>query len=136
MSFLNLEILRDIFPQKNTKIGPEDTECVAFVEWLRKATRSGNVHAVWFHVPNEGRRSWKQGTLQRAKGLCPGTPDYIFIWEGGSLALEFKSPSGNQTKGQREFEKWCAHENIPYHLVRSSTQAKDLIMGNDQIWFD
>lgn len=128
------DLLRDAFPQRGTRVGPEDAECLKYVDWLRKQSRAGWLRAVWFHVPNEGKRSWRMGALQRAKGLMAGTPDYVLLYDTGAVCIEFKSKIGRQSKTQREFEKWCRHEGIPYKLVRSAAEAIEYTLGMSVLW--
>jgi len=127
-------LLRDAIPQKGTRIGPEDVECIKFVQWMREQTRANKLRCVWLHIANEGKRSYRQGSLQRAKGLCAGAADYLLLYDSGAMAIEFKSKIGRQTDTQRDFERWCKHEGIPYHLVRSAAEARQLVLDTTVLW--
>lgn len=129
-------LLRDAYPQRGTKVGPEDYSCIRFAEYCREQTRSGRLTCVWFHVPNEGKRSFRQGSLQRSKGLTPGTADYVFLHSTGAVCIEFKTKTGAQSKNQRDFEDWCDNSSVPYFLVRSTEEAIALIEGIPALWSD
>jgi hypothetical protein len=131
---LSETILRDAYPQKGTKIGPEDVECIKFVEWLKAQTKSGKLRAVWFHVANEGKRSYRMGSLQRAKGLIAGVPDYVLLYDTGSLCIEFKAGKNKQSKSQKEFERWCDHEGVPYLVVYSAAEAIAVLEQETILW--
>lgn len=127
-------ILREAFPQKGTKIGPEDYECLKFVEWLRDQTKRGKLRAVWMHIANEGKRSYRMGSLQRAKGLVAGAPDYILLYDTGSICIEFKAGKNKQSKNQRDFERWCDHEGVPYLVVYSAEEAIAALEQEAILW--
>lgn len=127
-------ILRDAYPQKGTKIGPEDYECIKFVEWLRSKTKAGSLRAVWFHIPNEGKRSYRMGSLQRAKGLVSGVADYILLYDTGCLCIEFKAKPNKQSKNQLDFERWCDHEGVPYIVVYSAEEAIAALEQETILW--
>ena len=58
---------------------------------------------VWFHVPNDAKRS--PGTVKRlqAMGMLPGVSDLILVHRGHVYALELKSATGRATESQMEF---------------------------------
>lgn len=112
------------------RMGPEDTEALAFATELRVATLNGRLRAVWTHPANE--LAWQPKTtpriaLARALGMIQGTPDYLFLWHGGSLAMEFKAKGGYQTDGQKAFEQWCNVVGVPYFVVRSTAQGLSIL---------
>ncbi|NBC37345.1 hypothetical protein GTZ99_12370 [Novosphingobium sp. FSY-8] len=120
------------------KTGPEDCECLAFVTELRVATLEGRLRAVWTHPANElagmVRKSPRGGVavppqvaLARALGLITGTSDYLFLWDSGALAMEFKAGSNRLTDGQSDFSEWCALMGVPFHLVRSAAAGLEVL---------
>lgn len=121
----------------SVRLGPEDREAYTFANALRAATLEGRLTAVFCHVPNElagmvqivrGKaRVPVQVAIARALGLIRGSSDYLFLWGGGSLAMEFKSSTGSLTEGQRDFRTWCEAQGVPFHVVRSTTQGLDLL---------
>ncbi|CAB5162434.1 hypothetical protein UFOVP152_28 [uncultured Caudovirales phage] len=116
-------------------LGPEDLTCMAFVTELRAATLGGRLRAVWTHPANElaglsprsPRPMLVRAAIARALGLITGSSDYLFLWEGGSLAMEFKSDKGSLTDGQRDFRSWCADMGVPFHVVRSASAGLQIL---------
>lgn len=75
----------------------------------------------FFHVPNEGRRSWVQAKSMKRQGLVPGVPDYCILSKPTRepvsdlpdimrgeiqvpLWLELKAIDGVTTTSQLEFQ--------------------------------
>lgn len=118
-------------------LGPEDREAYGFANDLRTAVLEGRLKAVWMHPANElagmvqivrGKpRVPPQIALARALGLIRGASDYLFLWDGGCCAMEFKSPTGRLTDAQRDFRDWCEAVGVPFHLIRSSVAGLDLL---------
>ena len=115
-------------------IGPEAAICIDFANWLRKETLSGRLRSVWFHVPNEGRRSMRQGRIMRAMGLIPGAPDYVFLCKNKTLAIEMKTRSGKLSENQRVFQKWCKKLKIEYVVCRSLAAAVETVTKTSGLW--
>lgn len=115
------------------KLGPEDREAYTFANDLRAAVLEGRLRAVWTHPANElgGMVTMVRGkprvpplvALARALGLITGSSDYLFMWSGGSCAVEFKSATGRLSPAQRDFRDWCALVGVPFHLVRSAADG-------------
>lgn len=119
---------------RSAKLGPEDREAYAFANDLRVATLDGRLKAVWTHVPNELAGLIRKGrdgkpkipvqiAIARALGLIKGTSDYLFHWDGGGCAMEFKSKTGRLTEGQSDYRQWCELHRVPFHTVRSAEQG-------------
>ena len=115
------------------KLGPEDAEAYAFANALRAAALEGRLRAVFTHIPNElahaarGRRMIAAAKA-RALGMIPGSSDYLFCWQGKSLALEMKSRTGSLTDNQKDFMRWCADNGVPYVVARSSGAALAILV--------
>lgn len=82
---------------------PQPTEAEihrAVVAQLRLRAAPG---VVWFHVPNDGKRS--PGTYKRlqAMGLRAGVHDLVFVHRGHFYSLEIKSARGRPTAEQMRF---------------------------------
>lgn len=58
---------------------------------------------VWFHVPNEGKRSYKSAARLKKMGMRKGVADFIFIHGGRTFALELKLPKKNPSIEQMQF---------------------------------
>jgi hypothetical protein len=55
----------------------------------------------------------------RKMGFLPGVSDLIIGHKGKMFAMELKTATGKQSKGQLLFEKNCQKTGIPYEVVRS-----------------
>lgn len=126
------------------KIGPEDREALVFANALRAASLEGRLSAVWTHPANElagitrstnyGHRPLPQAALARALGLIKGSSDYLFLWRGGSGALEFKSSVGSLSPGQRDWREWCSALGVPFRVVRSTPDALAILTEWGVYW--
>ena len=118
-----------------TRLGPEDTAAYAFAQDLRSATIERRLRAVWTHPANElcglpkdtPRRFLVRAAMARALGLITGTSDFLFLWAGGAMAIEFKSEDGRLTPNQRDFRDWCALIGVPFHVVRGAAEGLALL---------
>lgn len=71
--------------------------------------------------------------------LCPGAPDLLFLWNGGSACMELKRPAektllGRQSAGQlsddqKRFRDRCQQLGINYEVVMSWPQARELLQA-------
>lgn len=118
---------------KNAK--NEDGICIEFANILQKMTRQGNADFVWFHVANEfaGKVRPVFGSKLKAMGKVAGVSDYIIMSESKCLALEFKTKTGKQSKGQKAFEDWCASCGVPYEIVRNKEEGFRALVKHDFI---
>lgn len=57
--------------------------------------------AVWTTVEHGGKRGKREAARLKAKGLKSGWPDIQIIYEGRSINIELKAPSGTVSKVQR-----------------------------------
>lgn len=97
----------------------EDLLAIQVADALKKMAEFNNLHAVFTHVANEGKRSSYVGNKSKAMGMIPGAADFVFTWKGGSGWIELKHDKGKQTDCQRDFEYWCKHEGVDYAVCRS-----------------
>jgi hypothetical protein len=119
---------------KGKGVGPEAVICIDLANWLRIETLAGRLRAVWFHVPNEGRRSWRQGRIMRCMGLVPGAPDYVFLGKTDTLAIEVKTKSGKLSENQKVFREWCETLAIKYVVCRSVEECQEIIKKTAGLW--
>ena len=66
--------------------------------WLR--AKPG---VVWWHTPNGGKRSKREGAELKRQGVLAGVSDLILLHDGNFFALELKAPKGRPSDAQREF---------------------------------
>ena len=122
---------------RSVKLGPEDQAAHCFANDLRVAVLQNRLKAVFCHVPNElaGMVIHTKGkarvpvltAIARALGLITGAADYLFLFDGGSCAIEFKSSTGRLTPPQRDFREWCRLTNVPFHIARSSDEGQAIL---------
>jgi len=119
--------LYEDYPLNSKSIKAEAAICIEFANKCRAFSRSGELKALWFTVPNEARRSIWQRTILRAMGLLPGAPDYVFIGRESSVCLEFKAPKGVISPAQKDVSKYCNTLGIPYFVVRNVDDALNIL---------
>lgn len=83
--------------------------------------------AMYFSLPNEGKRSVVMGAHLKAMGLYPGIADLGVVVDGKIHFLEVKAPDGVQSASQRDFQARCLIENIPYKVVFSLAGALQVL---------
>ena len=59
--------------------------------------------ALWFHVPNGGRRNPIEGAQFKRMGVLAGVADLIILHRGHAYGLELKSETGRPSVAQMEF---------------------------------
>jgi len=117
------------------KLKPEAAICVDFADKCRFYSRSGELEALWFTVPNEARRSIHQRSILRAMGLLPGAPDYVFIGSESAVCIEFKTPTGKQSIAQKTVESFCGELGITYEIARSSEDGLKILEKNGLLMY-
>lgn len=81
--------------------GPSEHQIhAAVIEHLRRRAVPG---LVWWHTPNDGKRS--PGTAKRLQqmGMRKGVSDLCLLYRGNFYAIEFKSLNGRPTVEQMQF---------------------------------
>jgi len=88
-----------------------------------------NPRCVIFAVPNEATQNmpWAQLMKFKATGLLAGVSDTVVLLPGKTLFVEFKTPTGTQSKSQKEFQKRVEALGFLYCIVRSVEDFKKLI---------
>lgn len=113
---------------------PEHIQCQIFAEWYRGEILEGRLRAVVLHIANEfsGERKAAFGALLRAMGKFSGAPDYLLLYAGGCMGIEFKKPGGSEkdlSPMQKIVRQWFEWAAIPYHVVFTAEEAKALVRG-------
>lgn len=106
-------------------LSAEAREQYRFVCFCRSMSIQRQLKAVWHSVPNEisGNTRPIFGKKLAALGKIAGAPDLVFMWDTGSLGMEFKSDTGSLEDSQKLFKQWCESLNVPYCLVRSCEEG-------------
>ena len=79
--------------------------------------------AFFMSIANEGKRSAIMGHELKLMGMLPGAADLLIVVDGKAHFLELKSPDGVQSASQREFQKRCQANKIPYAICFNLTEA-------------
>lgn len=79
---------------------------------------------IYFHVPNQGKRTKWSGAELKRLGLLPGVPDLAIILPGARIAfLELKSLDGVLSPAQVAFGETCYLAGISWDVVCTPEQA-------------
>ena len=88
----------------------------------------------YFHPQNEGKRSKLQGWIAKAKGMLPGTADWIIVCRGHPIAIELKPKRKRgkrvellagepQSEAQQAFEKNWKAAGGSYYLCHGYAET-------------
>lgn len=80
------------------------------------------------HVPNGGKRNYKEAVRFKAQGVLAGFADLIFLHKGQAIFFEVKTEKGKQTEYQKEFEKKITEQGFKYYTVKSVEQTLNIIV--------
>lgn len=118
---------------RNARLRGEDQLTIAIANYLRQLSLTGQLKAVWFHPPNEGKRSRMVGVISKAMGLLPGTPDLVVMAKHTSLLVEIKTPDGRLNDNQKIFREWCLSTGVPWYRVESVDDLANILRQHDLI---
>ena len=105
------EIIESLKPPPTAKSKKETTPVADWPEWLIQkvvAQKLNKLGLCWWHTPNEGKRTPRQGKALRDAGLKSGVYDIIIASpspniEARGIALELKSKTGRESESQKEW---------------------------------
>lgn len=80
--------------------------------------------ALALHVPNEGRRTNKEGVLLKAMGLLPGASDWLVIHAGKSVWIELKTGRNKLTTEQAAFMERAKRAGCKTFIARSLAEVE------------
>lgn len=107
------------------ELKPEDQLSADLKTALDRLRSSGILQAVYFHVPNEFyafKNRMAAWAIKKAIGCVAGAPDWVIIWNGGTLLVELKAKKtikaalGALNDGQRDFAIACEKYGIAYEV--------------------
>ena len=103
----------------------EDALQIAIVGFLEQFAYDD---VIWYHVPNQGRRSIGYAMKMRRMGLRPGIADLCFVCPDGRPAfMELKHGAGAVRPDQMTFARKCVRLGIRHEFVRSIDQAMTVL---------
>ena len=96
--------------------GEENRLQFACAKWLRE---NGYL---FFHTPNEGKRSAQQASKLIALGLQPGVHDLCILLDGGvTVWVELKTTKGVVSQHQKNWHEKIIQKGHHHHLLRADT---------------
>jgi hypothetical protein len=115
---------RDLFghPLRATR---EDAIHAGIVEFLTLAAHS---KLLWLHVPNGAMVKPSARMYFARLGVLPGVADLLFVLPDKSVAfMEIKGPDGRLSEAQQSFQAKCALLKLKYRVVRSISEAEEVL---------
>lgn len=94
---------------------------------LAQYTMQKRLKAVWFHVPNEAKRSKQLGMIMKALGMIPGVSDYVFLWDGGCGVIELKHGNNGLRDSQAIFLDWCRDHKVNRAVCYGANQVDTVL---------
>ena len=110
--------------------GAEHDLQAACVRWFRLTYP--DLQKVLFSVPNGGLRHPKVAAAMKKEGQVAGVADLILLiprYQHGGLCIEMKTPTGRQSKSQKEFEQAVTQHGYAYKIVRSFEEFQAVIQS-------
>lgn len=101
-------------------------------EGFIKALKKLNLpNLMWCHAVNEGKIPIHYRAKLKRMGMTNGWPDITLIWHDGNKPMfgfiEFKTPKGEMTDSQEDFEMFCMKHDMLHDVARSVTDALDTL---------
>jgi hypothetical protein len=76
----------------------------------------------YFHVANQGMRSFKYKMLLASMGMKSGCPDLILEFKGGKIVyIELKTNKGSLSKSQKLWETISNILKTPHYVIKGGT---------------
>lgn len=89
------------------------------------------VDAIVHHSHNEGKRTRRDAGIAKAMGQRAGFADLIILYDRRAYFIEFKSPTGRQSRAQIDFEADLLATGFPHYEV---VQSIEECVGVLQAW--
>lgn len=117
------------------KVAPtsnEDTIQAAFIEQCLLNSRAIPELALFYHIPNEGKRTMAQAMRMKGLGVKSGVPDlhlpcrrgpYIGLW------IEFKTATGSTSKTQKWWHAQLKEQCHQVVVCRTVEEAVEAVRG-------
>lgn len=94
------------------------------VIWFNNQKR--HARGLLFMVHNTPRNRI-DGARLKSMGMVSGVSDLVLLWRGGAICFELKTKKGRQSLTQKEWQKVVNGQGIPYFIVRSLAEFKDIV---------
>ena len=115
---------RDLF---GNRLRPqrEDAIHAGIVEYL---CLCAHPKLLWLHVPNGAMVKPSARMYFARLGVLPGVADLLFVLPDKSVAfMEIKGPDGRLSEAQQSFQAKCALLKLKYRIVRSISEAEEVL---------
>ncbi|OZI06609.1 hypothetical protein BWI93_19205 [Siphonobacter sp. BAB-5385] len=115
-----------MYPKRNPYekyLGPEDHVQIQVCNYLR----AQYPQAVFYHPPNEGKRTTFQMFKIKILGIKAGFPDLVIFHAGKNLALELKAAKGKPTPEQLEWIAFFRRQGWMAEICKGFDDAKAVI---------
>lgn len=114
-------------------IPTESAEQQTLFQWAKMASGKWPELELLYHIPNEGKRSYKTGARLKAEGLRSGVPDICLpVARGGhhGLYIELKRVRNSRvTKAQLDWIEALVAQGYVAAVCRGCDEAIELITG-------
>jgi len=91
----------DTMPRrKKPPVAPHATEAQVHRAVLDHLRLRGKPGLLYWHTPNEGKRTKNEGAQLKSMGMVAGIPDLVLICEGRTYGLELKRIKGRASVEQ------------------------------------
>lgn len=111
----------------------EDNEQMTLFEWAKRMQARYPELRLLYHIPNEGRRTAREGARLKAMGLKSGVPDLCLPVARGAfhaLYIELKAPkNGRITEHQKEWLNGLALAGNDTHVCYGWEEAAEVLRG-------
>lgn len=108
----------------------EAQEQEALFEWAERAAGRWPTLALMYHIPNEGKRSPRQGAAMVRQGLKSGFPDICLpvpMDDYHSLYIELKAMNGRASKDQKRWIAALREQGHAAEICHGWDAARELI---------
>ena len=82
-----------------------------------------------FHVNNKAKNGI-EGNRMKAMGVKTGVSDLVLVTSQGTIYIEVKTPTGSQSKEQKEFQQQVESLGQKYFVVRTLDEFQDIVKNN------
>ena len=91
--------------------------------WKNRPDLRGRLYTI-----NNNSHNQIKGALNKAMGVVESVSDQCFLGRGGrSIYIEWKTPAGSQSVGQKAWQKMVEELGFVYAIVRSEAELLAII---------
>jgi hypothetical protein len=103
---------------------PKQPEDALHRDVARYLARVLTDETVWFHPPNGGGRSKREGAKFKAQGVKAGVADIVLVYQGRHFEIELKSATGKQSESQEAWQAALERAGGKYVVSKSVEDVK------------